>query len=384
MEATTNTYTPVGSLHFDANGKIIIPRPKPVPHKFFTHPAFTLADRVRVYQREPVPHEHSIGRSWTIHMCTPDRADWTTDEAKVLNGLHHAFLSKGIDLETYVDRIIAYLGGAEQSVLDFIATIGSKLEAGSFCPSDSGDRFSKKLSRAWVSYQKRQPQSPTAKKRKRVPPIPAPSGELSAPLKRKPLSERLEESYAGFLKGVVSEDDFLTVSRHFALKRAHRKFRGCDQFGQTPEDITQEAMRGMWRSLHTFNQEKSGFFVWFQRIVDNAVKDAKSGSMKEDMRHAPYFLTNKAGEEFEHPGMYGSIEFKRGGNGEGSEVCYQNPMPQFQRELPEFIQGTDLKICQYIREGYDYEKIGEVLGLSEKAVSRRIARMRKEVQEIKA
>jgi hypothetical protein len=84
-------------------------------------------------------------------MCSPDGADWTTDEAKILNGLHYSFLSKGTSLETYVERIVAYLGGAEQAVLDFIETISNKLESGTFCPLDSAVRFATKLSRAWSS-----------------------------------------------------------------------------------------------------------------------------------------------------------------------------------------------------------------------------------------
>jgi DNA-directed RNA polymerase specialized sigma24 family protein len=320
----------------------------------------------------PWPH------SGNVILSNPDSADWPTDEAKQLNGLHHAFLTKGTSLETYVERVIAYLGGAESDVFNFIATISSKLETGTFCPLDAGDRFAKKLSRAWASYHKAQGQSTTVKKRKRVPP----SVARPVPIKAKPLKERLEESYAGFKAGNVTEDAFMTESRKFALIRVRRKFRGVDQFGQTEEDITQEAMRGMWRSLDKVNEEKGGYFIWFQRTIDNAVRDAKSGSMKEGMRHAPFMLPGKEGKEFDNPAMYGSIKFKRGGNGKGSVVCYQNPLPPFQRELPAFIQGVDLKICQYIGEGYNYARIGEVLSMTEKAIKERVAKMRQKNREL--
>ena len=60
------------------------------------------------------------------------------------------------------------------------------------------------------------------------------------------------------------------------------------------------------------------------------------------------------------------------------------PLPQFRRQLPEFITGIDLKICEHIRQGHDYRKIGQLLSMTERAVSRRIARMRQEVAASKA
>jgi DNA-directed RNA polymerase specialized sigma24 family protein len=199
-----------------------------------------------------------------------------------------------------------------------------------------------------------------------------------APIKAKPLRERVEESYTGFIAGDVNEFDFLTIARKFASVRVHYKFRGTDQFGQTEEDIVQIAISNMWRSLHSVNLEKGSYYTWFGRAINNAVEDAKNGSRKDAERYAPYFLTNKEGEEYDNPGMCGKIKFKH-----NKEYSYQNPMPQFQRKLPDHIQGTDLKICQYIREGFDYAHIGEILSMSEGAVERRIARMRKKIEETK-
>jgi hypothetical protein len=52
--------------------------------------------------------------------------------------------------------------------------------------------------------------------------------------------------------------------------------------------------------------------------------------------------------------------------------------------LPAFIQGVDLQICNYIREGYDYAKIGRVMSMTEMAVKKRIQKMAKTTQEMKA
>jgi hypothetical protein len=54
----------------------------------------------------------------------------------------------------------------------------------------------------------------------------------------------------------------------------------------------------------------------------------------------------------------------------------------YHRSLPKFIQGTDLLICQQIREGYDYKQIAERLGISLSTVNRRIRWMRETIERI--
>src|SRR5207248_1226944 len=44
---------------------------------------------------------------------------------------------------------------------------------------------------------------------------------------------------------------------------------------------------------------------------------------------------------------------------------------EHRRDLPAFIQGVDLQICNYIREDHDYGRIAEILSMTEAAVERR-------------
>jgi hypothetical protein len=90
-------------------------------------------------------------------------------------------------------------------------------------------------------------------------------------------------------------------------------------------------------------------------------------------------MTRATAKKVEHPGIHGSIQFKRNG-----KVTYQVSRPQFPRELPEFIQGDDLKICQYRREGHSYGRIAEIMSTTENAVKKRIQKMYNRNQEMKA
>ena len=80
-----------------------------------------------------------------------------------------------------------------------------------------------------------------------------------------------------------------------------------------------------------------------------------------------------------NPAVGGGDSYKRNGQPE-----YITDRPQHRRKLPDFIQGDDLKICNYIRERYSYAKIAEIMSMTEAAVTLRIARMRKTIEEMKA
>jgi len=54
----------------------------------------------------------------------------------------------------------------------------------------------------------------------------------------------------------------------------------------------------------------------------------------------------------------------------------------YRRSLPSFIQGTDLRICQLIRQGQTYEDIADILEMSVAAITQRIKRMRERIQKL--
>jgi RNA polymerase sigma factor (sigma-70 family) len=189
-------------------------------------------------------------------------------------------------------------------------------------------------------------------------------------------------AHAGLVEGTVNQDAFLTTTRKFTLRRVSWRFKGTDQFGQTEDDITQIAMGKMWDALPTFKGTSGDFFAWYRKIINNVVKDAKRGSLKESKRHAPFYVETEDdegnSEEVENPGIHGSIQFKRNG-----KPTFQDPIER-RRTLPEFIKGDALKICQYRREGHSYARIGEIMGMTENAVTKQVQKMAKEIQEMRA
>jgi DNA-directed RNA polymerase specialized sigma24 family protein len=53
------------------------------------------------------------------------------------------------------------------------------------------------------------------------------------------------------------------------------------------------------------------------------------------------------------------------------------------RAIPSFIQGHDRLICDYIRDGLNYKQIGVILVMTETAIKKRVAEMRKKVEASK-
>src|ERR1700722_6650393 len=108
-------------------------------------------------------------------------------------------------------------------------------------------------------------------------------------------------------------------------------------------------------SLPTFNGKSGKFYKWVKRVIKNHCRDGFNKGISESKARVPFLVENKDGDTMENPELYPT----------------EMP-PEHQRELPEFIQGKDLKICEYIREGYDYAKIAQILSMTEKAVKHRV------------
>jgi RNA polymerase sigma factor (sigma-70 family) len=375
------------SLHFDANGVALNPLVLALCAQTATSYKFApLAPRApleftinpRVAEYPPYPpycgEYKSRMREWSQIRTRNHVTNAAKFHARELNQTHAAFLANEIDLEQYALEVSAYLehGHEPTDVLKFILTIQDKLESGSFCPEESTTKFSTKLLKAWEAYRRNNGVTVTPLEQKERP---APVVVAN--------KDAVISAHAGFVAGTVNQYDFLTTTRKFTLRRVKWQFKGTDQHGQTEEDITQAAVAKMWDALPTVKGTSGDFFAWYRTLIDNTVKDAKRGSLKESKRHAPFYVETEDdegnSEEVENPGIHGRIQFKRNG-----KVTYQEAQAQFQRELPEFIQGKDLKICQYIREDHDYEKIGGVLGITENAVTKRIQKIFNHIQEMKA
>lgn len=189
---------------------------------------------------------------------------------------------------------------------------------------------------------------------------------------------KIETSYRQYLERLPhSEDKLLKAILEFAGKKITGATFGL-KGSNSAEDYAQEVAIEVWGNLDKFSGNVDSFYPWLHRICYTAGTRAYNNDKGNLDKSAPLFVEDEDGDEVDNPVVHGSSGIKRNG-----KPVLKHTRPVHRRELPEFIQGTDLKICQYIREGYDYSKIGEVLSITEVAVTKRIAKIRKKIEDMK-
>lgn len=193
---------------------------------------------------------------------------------------------------------------------------------------------------------------------------------------------KIQTAYKEYLKDSAgSEKLFFETILSFAKGKITTKLFDSPEAFSTVDDEAQEVAIYVWSKLKDFKGEPDAFYAWLNRIcyaqgcsAFNSTKDSFDSRVEllvEEEKGTGVFTDN--------PEIYGgSVSFRHNG-----KSVSQAPRPQHQRELPEFIQGTDLKICMYIRAGKSYSQIADVLEITEKAVERRIFKMRNKIEEMK-
>jgi DNA-directed RNA polymerase specialized sigma24 family protein len=340
---------------------------------------------------EPIPYTGKHGsrmKEWA-----EIRTKTSTSSAKFfannLNDAHSAFMADELTSEEYISEVFGFLesSGSQDDVFAFLFSIQEQLDAKTFCPEDAKPKFSTRINNAWKAYQQSQGISTSPDEQQEQEegiaddPALSPSVEDKEDyrqLKKKQNKATVIAAHSGMKTGTVSERDFLTTTRKFILLKVQGGLKDFTKHGITEEDVTQNALMKMCDALPRFEGTSEDYFYWLQRVIYTAVLDARKVSTKEDSRHAPLFVVNEDGEEDENPGIGGKIAIKRNGKTE-----YQDPRPQYSKPLPNFIEGTNLRICQLIQEGHDYDTIGQKLGLSTSAVTMRVSKMRKRIKEAK-
>jgi RNA polymerase sigma factor (sigma-70 family) len=204
-----------------------------------------------------------------------------------------------------------------------------------------------------------------------LPPTPPPEARVAAaPVQStlRPTWVNIEEAHRMHLDGTDGGLNHL-----MGLVGKLSKVIAYDTLGDSPrvtetvDDVAQNATIAVLMSLPKFKGQSGQFYKWAKRVIKNECTDGFNKGIKESKVRVPFLLENEDGTVTENPDIYEN-EF----------------WVEMQRELPEFIQGDNLKICQYIREGFDYEKIALVLSMTEAAVKQRVAGMRKTIEEMRA
>jgi DNA-directed RNA polymerase specialized sigma24 family protein len=175
----------------------------------------------------------------------------------------------------------------------------------------------------------------------------------------------VENAYRALLD-TNEQDGFYRAVIKFAKGKITTGLWNLPETSSTVDDHAQQVAFNVSQNLHKFKGEPSDFYSWLNKFCYNQKMDACNEANGESAIKAPLFVEFEEGEFEPNPDLY------------------PTELPtEYQRRLPEFIQGLDLKICEYIREGYDYEKVGQVLDLTETAVKLRVFKMRTKIQEMK-
>jgi hypothetical protein len=168
-----------------------------------------------------------------------------------------------------------------------------------------------------------------------------------------------EGAEAAFLKAVTALARSKISGRIFDLPE------GCNN----ADDFSQEAALKVWKMLPTHYGGVDTIYRHVHRIIFAMREEAYHQIQDEAYIKVPLLL-EKEGEE-------GESYF------EDNPLLHPREYLTHRRELPGWIQGLNLEICQLIREDYDYSRIAEVLCMTLPAVKQRVEWMRNKIEEMK-
>jgi hypothetical protein len=292
----------------------------------------------------------------------------------------HKLYSLGkIEVEAYMEAVFYYLesNASHEDAFGFFSVYSESIEDGTFCSNKNA--FVRVLRQKFDEYL----QDRTASE------APAERGELNdsherdgvedsddedtepkelAAIKQANNREKIEKAYTNLLAATPNaEGEFFSAVTQFAKGKVIGRTLHTSG-SETPDDVSQNIAAYVWQHLKDFRGSPKSFYPWLHRIC--YVQGAKrfNENLEESTQHAPFFIESEEGE--------GLIE---------NPALYRTEYPLAKKfRVPDFIQGTDLKICKYIREGFNYARIAGILDISEQAVKDRVRKMRKRVEVMKA
>jgi DNA-directed RNA polymerase specialized sigma24 family protein len=189
-----------------------------------------------------------------------------------------------------------------------------------------------------------------------------------AAIKHQMTRTNIEQTYNEYMKDNASHLESLlaSVSKFAKSKVSSATFDEAES-ARTPDDYAQDITIKVWSNLSKCEATTgAGFYAWLNRICFTQSADAFNEAQEESAVRVPLFVEDENGFKDDNP-LLNSWDDR----------------PLYRRRLPDFIQGTDLMICNLIRDDKNYKQIGWILQISEAAVKQRVGKMRKRVSEMK-
>jgi DNA-directed RNA polymerase specialized sigma24 family protein len=304
---------------------------------------------------------------------------------KAINEAHRQYQSGELNAEGYSDKLLHFLlpDQSEKIVSDFLASIGDSLTDGSFCPSTA--KFAQVLKKAFFTfrddnanvqdYEVEEPdaedddddEEDTEEAPRDLSAIKHRDNRKKITLAYKQYSELPEE----VADDSVEEAKLFELVTKFAKGKIDNRFWDAEEVDKTSDDYAQQVAIYVWEHLSDFNGGSKSFYPWLHRICFTKGWDALNETNEYTDARVPLLV--------EMEGDDGGVDLM-----ENPLIRPQERRPMFRKVLPPFIQGVDLQICNYIREGYGYKRIAKVMSLTVAAVTIRIAKMRAKIAAMKA
>jgi hypothetical protein len=201
-----------------------------------------------------------------------------------------------------------------------------------------------------------------------------------AGLKKNAMRRRLENAFENLkAKAEGADREFNDVAYKFLLGKVSNRMYDAGECAVTEHDVTNHILFEVFQNLYKVRNI-------YSHLCNAAWKQggkAFTRNIEDRKMHQPLMVEveDEQGktDKVDNPGIRGNVEYKRGG-----KVVFQEERPQFRRDLPAFIQGKDLEICNGIRANHSYAEIAENTGMTVPAIKSRVAQMKRRYLETKS
>jgi RNA polymerase sigma factor (sigma-70 family) len=224
---------------------------------------------------------------------------------------------------------------------------------------------------------------------------------------RKKLStkQRIVSAYENYKrKEPGSADHLMVLVRDFAYSKLRRLDFDLSSGAEDADDFAQDVVMAVWSNIDNHRGETGeSFYAWVHRIVFNCRSDEFNELLCEKRERVS--LTHEVtdgNETFEddNPEVYANAALvyrqkwsEKDADGDvlwafDGEVVPGSETSQFDIgvipvHIPDWVSGENLTICNLVLRGTTYKEVGKILGMSEKAVKNRMARIRERVEREK-
>ena len=155
--------------------------------------------------------------------------------------------------------------------------------------------------------------------------------------------------------------------------------------GGDKDDLIQEGMIGLFRSIRDYNESKKASFRTFAELCINrqlitAVK--RDARLKNSPLNSSLSIHGTAGETDESSGSIEDLLEDRTINSPEDEILFRDQMDRLMEESAHNFSKMEREVLNQYLNGLTYLEIAEVLGKSPKAIDNATQRIKKKVEKI--